>query len=91
VATANYNADGVRRLIRGALLTAWTCLASGLLIMIGGALTIPLAGWGAAYVFAIGLWLAVGSLVPALVWLFLAVIHRVRAGLWYFGIYDAAA
>jgi hypothetical protein len=38
-------------------------------LMAVGYAAVPLAGWGAAYVYALGLWLFVGAVVPAIIWI----------------------
>ena len=53
-----------------------------------GSLTIPLMGWGAAYIFAAGLWLLVASVAPAGIWIVAAIIFRLKSGQWQFGMDD---
>jgi hypothetical protein len=51
-------------------------------------LALPLAGWGTAYVFAIGLWLCAAALVLAVVLLIAVMVFRMRFQRWYFGTTD---
>jgi hypothetical protein len=57
----------------------------GFLSMIVGMVAIPLAGWGAAYVFAAGIWLLPVASLPGLAFLVTILIWRIRSGQWYFG------
>lgn len=81
----------IRRIIRGARLFALACATIGMVLLTLGALTVPLAGWGAAYVFAAGLWLLVGAAVPATVFAAAVVIGRSTSGQWYCGDEDSDA
>ena len=74
------------RSIRRSLFAAWGCVAFGLLMMFAGIVALPLAGRGAAYASAVGLWLLVTSVLPAVVLLIAVAVLRVKSGRWYFGI-----
>jgi hypothetical protein len=78
----------MQRIVRHAFLTLCGFLATAIILMIVGSLTIPLMGWGAAYVFAAGLWLLAASVVPATVWLTTAVVLRVKSSRWELGMDD---
>lgn len=60
-------------------------LAVGLSLVMAGTCLVPIAGWGAAYVFAVGLWMLAASTVPCISWLASAMVFRFRFGHWYFG------
>jgi hypothetical protein len=78
--------DVLRKIISGSLLSAWAMAAIGLMLLCMGSLTVPLAGWGAAYVAAGGLWLLVASAAPILVWVVAVTGFRIRQGFWYLGV-----
>ena len=75
----------LRRFLRWTYRATLAFLAFGLGLMPLGALLVPVAGWGGAYVFAVGLWSMFGAALPALVLLVSAVAFRVKFGHWYFG------
>jgi hypothetical protein len=51
----------------------------GMILIVLGALALPLAGWGAALVFAAGLWTLALAAVPGAVWLVLAIVRQFSA------------
>ena len=75
----------LRRAIRGSYVASLAMVTLGLILVMGGALAIPIAGWGAAYVAAIGLWLSAAARLPAFSLIAAALIHRKKTGTWYFG------
>jgi hypothetical protein len=73
------------RLIRLTFVATWTSATLGTFLMVVGSVSVPLAGWGAAYVFAGGLWILVFAALLAVCLLFGAVLFRATHGHWYFG------
>jgi hypothetical protein len=73
------------RLVRLAFVGTLAAAALGTFLMLVGSLTVPIAGWGAAYLFAAGLWTLALAALPAVVLALGAVTFRIRHGRWYFG------
>lgn len=66
-------------------LTSCGLIALGLLLMLVGLASLPLMGWGGAYVFAVGMWVLGAAAPPATLWLVGAVAYRRKYGRWYLG------
>jgi hypothetical protein len=76
---------GLGRFIRLALAATLAAATLGAILIVVGALSVPVAGWGGAYVFAAGLWTLACAALPAAFLVVAAVLFRAAHGRWYFG------